>query len=302
MDISKSTMQGIAALVALGVLSAGGFLIVKPQIVEGLDIQTKITTTQQAGEVRQLRLDEIEKTAKDGDKVLQETLASLKSIPQRRDATDIERSVISAMGDQANNLVSFQYGTMDPTQPAYKAPKLTLKPAEGSFAIGDPGDELSGDAAAPGVAASIPSEASAPSSTASAAPAPTEGADPAAGSTSTNGSAGSPNDAVENNGKSEPTMIDPNPLAADLEAVPFILKVDMPASDTFAFLDRLQKQSRLIHVVSTTTTSSSSESSEEEDTGGSTPTLTIYAYAFAGSDANVVKFTKNVAQAAGANE
>jgi len=289
MNLSKSTLQGVGALVVLGVLAAAGFFVVKPQVGEAFELQTKTANAQQAAELRQLRLNQLNKTAKDGGKVLGKTIESLVSIPERRDATEIERSVVAALDGNSSKLASFQYGTMDPTQPAYKAPTLSLKPLEAAT-VSDPADELAGGDAAAGAATTTESEASQPASGTEAPAAP-------AGESSVPESAsGSPEDAINSTTGTTAPAIDPNPLGTELEAVPFTITIeDLSSSDTFAFLDKLQNQARLIHVVSVTSGASSSED-DGGDTGAST--LTIYAYAFAGSDTNVKQFTENVTKAA----
>lgn len=287
MNLSKSALQGIGALAVLAVLSAAGFLVVKPQVAEAFELQTKTSNAQQAAELRQLRLNQLNKTAKDGGEVLSETLKSLVSIPQRRDATEIERSVVSALEGNSGKLAAFQYGTMDPGQPAYQAPKLSLKPLENAT-VSDPADELSGSDSA-GKATTTDSEASQQSGSTEASSTPT-----AESSSPATSESGSPSDAINSStGTATAPTVDPNPLGTELEAVPFTITVeDLPASETFAFLDRLQNQARLIHVVSVT-----SGASADEDNGG-VSTLTIYAYAFAGSDANVKNFAENVTKAA----
>lgn len=288
MELSKSTMQGIGALALVAVLAGAGFFVVKPQVTQAFDLQSKTEEVQQISQARELRLVKLTKASKDITTLKKLVDGQLKLIPSRRDPQDIEASVVAALksaGLSDTNLTAFKYTALDPAQPSFKAPTLTLTPPAAPFELKDPADELKPADGAAGSAASGAASSSGDSSAAAGSTdTPTAEATPAPatdGTAATDSTAGKSNlqntfGAVANGTLEQSTDEGPNSYAPAMAGAPFT--VDVSISDPeqlMKFIDELQNQTRLITVVGVTSTQG---------------TATIYAYAYAGSDALVQKW------------
>lgn len=294
MELSKSAIQGVAALAIVGVLAAAGFLVVKPQLNQGFDLLSKTSSVNSQTDAEKARIAKLNTVANDGDAVLEDTLKSLQSIPQRQDVTDIAKSVINALNDPTQ-LTSFKYGSLDSTKLEFKAPPLTLTPSESIDSDLSSGANVG--ATDTGAPAGDGAETSA------------TGTDTAAG-TANNGATASDTAAGTSAGTGTATTdpktttpADPNPKADTLSAVPFQIVVTVPTDQIPEFLDKLQKQDRLIHVISAT----NDQTAGSPGTTGAAATsdkvqTTIFAYAFAQSDANVDAFVKDLNSASKANK
>lgn len=287
MELSKSTMQGIGALALVAVLAGAGFFVVKPQVTQALDLQSKTEEVQQISQARELRLIKLTKASKDITTLKKLVDGQLKLIPARRDTDDIEKTVVEALehaGLPDTALQSYKYSALDPAQPSFKAPTLTLTPPAAPFELKDPADELKPADGAAGSAASGASSSGDSSAAAGSTDTPTAEATPAPatdGAAATDSTAGKSNlqntfGAVANGALEQSTDEGPNSYAPAMAGAPFT--IDVSISDTeqlMKFIDQLQNESRLITVASVTT---------------SNGTATIYAYAYAGSDALVQKW------------
>jgi Tfp pilus assembly protein PilO len=232
MDISKSTMQGLGALALVGVLAGAGFLVVKPQVASAFELQNSTQEVEENTQLRELRLIKLQKADEDLPALKALVDAQLELMPSRRDAHTIQASVVKALEDiglSSTTLSAYSYGALDPAQPAFQAPKLSLTGPEAPFELTDPALEL------------VPAEAA---PVAEGEEAPAEGAEPAA-------------EAFAADPGATDMSLGPNAPAPAMAGVPFSITVNINSpEELMRFADQLQSGDRLITIASIVTTDS----------------------------------------------
>lgn len=130
--LSKDIVTGIGAVLTTGILGAGIFYGVLPQMDRAADYQDQVSNTEQNIELNSLRLTQLASHAENPDELNQEKEALREGIPEEASVPDIQRAIVNNLG--GFDLVSFSHApAMSFDQP--EVPELTLE------GIPDPFDE-----------------------------------------------------------------------------------------------------------------------------------------------------------------
>jgi len=163
MNLSKSAIQGIGILASLGILAAAGFLVAKPQYDAATQLQQDTQDAQTQTTIRQGRLITLQKQDTNKTDLVNNVDQLLERITSSKDVYGIAAAVVNAL-PQGVMLTSLSHGDLDPTQPHFKTPDISLDPIK-------PPIDLTKAAPAPA------EDDSTDGSTASPAPSPTPSAD-----------------------------------------------------------------------------------------------------------------------------
>ena len=134
MELSKSTTQGVGALVLVGILAATGFFVVKPQVEEAFSLQKETQSVRDTTAIREIRLIKLETESSNLSQLTADVDDLLLRIPSEKSVTDIAGAIIEAMPPGVY-LQSFSHGNIDPTQPSFTAPEVSLKALEPPFQL-----------------------------------------------------------------------------------------------------------------------------------------------------------------------
>lgn len=238
MNMSESTIKGVGALVLLGVIAAGSFLVVKPQLEEALSLQSQTTDMKTQTDLRSDRLNLVQVRANEFDTIAEDVDNLLSRITPDKFVTNIAAAVVNALNEDVR-LTSFTHGELDPSQPNFTAPKVTIEDLPLPFDV-----------------SAAPSGGGASSSESPSGDEEAEGAPPS-------GLASSENPA--NPGQNSAAV-------PRLAGAPFVLTVDANSySALMNYVNSLQVQQRVITVLSVVAST--------EGDGGVSGTIYAYAFA-----------------------
>lgn len=134
MELSKGATKGIGALTLVAVLAAAGFLVIKPQIDEAIELQSQTAEMRDMTDVREIRLSKLEAEKSNLDALSLEVNDLLLRITSDKKVTDIAGAVVAALPPGVN-LESFSHGPLDPAQPNFKTPLVALEAIEAPFTL-----------------------------------------------------------------------------------------------------------------------------------------------------------------------
>lgn len=134
MALGKDTIKGLGALAVLGVFAAGGFFGVKPFVEQAFVYQSETKQTQEKNDMREIRLAKLTKESENMESLSKEVDSLLVQIPSSKDVSGIARAAIQALPEGVT-IKAFTHGYLDPEQPAYVAPEVTLVALQPPFIL-----------------------------------------------------------------------------------------------------------------------------------------------------------------------
>lgn len=126
MNLNQGTIKAIGSLTLLAVIAAGSFLVVKPQLEEAMSLQSQTTDMKTQTSLREDRLIIVQTRADEFDSLAEQVDFLLGRVTPDKNVTDIAGAVVNAL-IPGIDLMSFSHGELDPTQPKYSPPAVTLK-------------------------------------------------------------------------------------------------------------------------------------------------------------------------------